>query len=80
MLSFIDNAPLSVADTTVPARYPEKFFGGLFRVLEGENSTLKSLTIADESFLKVIANEEVVLSLIEMLHKNKSLTSLSISV
>ena len=55
VLSFIDNAPMSVADAT--AEYPEKFYGGLFIVLEGENYTLKSLTIADESFLKVIANE-----------------------
>ena len=77
VLSFIDNAPLSVADTT--AQYPEEFYGGLFRAA-AENSTLTTLTIADESFLEVIANDEVLLSLIGMLHKNKSLTSLSISV
>ena len=62
--------------TTLPAvQYPEKFYSGLFRGITRTNSSLKSLTIAEDSF---VASEEVVSSLTKMLHNNKSLTSLSI--
>ena len=37
-----------------------EFYGGLFRVIAGENSTLKSLTISDNQF---VINLEVVLAL-----------------
>ena len=59
------------------AQYPEKLYGGIFRAITRSNSTLKSLTIADDNF---VASEEVESSLIGMLRNNKSLTSLSIIV
>ena len=77
VLSFIDNAPMSVGRINTIAEYPEMFYGGLFRVIAVDNSTLKSLTITEDQF---VVNLEVVVSLIGMLHKNKSLTSLSLSV
>ena len=77
VLSFIDNAPMSVGRINTIAEYPEMFYGGLFRVIAVDNSTLKSLTITEDQF---VVNLEVLVSLIGMLHKNKSLTSLSLSV
>ena len=77
VLSFIDNAPMSVGRINTIAEYPGLFYGGLFRVIAVDNSTLKSLTITEDQF---VVNLEVVVSLIGMLHKNKSLTSLSLSV
>ena len=76
VLSFIDNSQMCVGRMNTTAQYPE-FYGGLFRAIAGDNSTLKSLTITDNHF---VVNLEVVLVLIGMLHNNKSLTSLSISV
>ena len=75
VLSFTAPIPVERVGTTV--QYPENFYSGLFRVIASKNSTLKSLTITGDKF---VANEEVELSLIGMLHDNKSLTSLSISV
>lgn len=79
VLSFIDNSQMCVelAGSGTSAEYPEKLYGGLFRVIGEKNSTLKSLTIADDSF---VAGIEVALSLIGMLCDNNSLTSLSITV
>ena len=59
------------------AQYPDKLYGGIFQAITRNNSTLKSLTIADDNF---VASEEVESSLIGMLRNNKSLTSLSIIV
>ena len=78
VLSFIDNGSIStfsMAGATI--QYPEKLYGGIFRGIASNSSTLNSLTLAENSF---VASEEVVLSLIGMLHNNKSLTSLSIIV
>ena len=79
VLSFIDNSQMCVelAGSGTRAQYPEKLYGGLFRVIAEDNSTLKSLTIADDSF---DADIEVALSLAGMLCNNNSLTSLSITV
>ena len=68
---------LTMISPTKLAQYPENLYGGLFRGIASNNSTLKSLTIVDESF---VFSEEVASSLIRMLHNNKSLTSLSIRV
>ena len=73
VLSFIDNAfPIGAT-----IQYPEKLYGGIFRGIASNSSTLKSLTIAENRF---VASEEVELSLIGMLCNNQSLTSLSITV
>ena len=79
VLSFIDNSQMcvSLAGSGTRAQYPEKLYGGLFRVIAEDNSTLKSLTIADDSF---VANREVALPLAGMLYTNNSLASLSITV
>ena len=75
-LSLID--PTYVKLVQPIAQYPEIFYGGLFRGIASNNCTLKSLTIAENN--NFVASEEVVSSLVRMLHNNKSLTSLSITV
>jgi len=61
----------------ITSQCPDKLYSGIFKGITSNNSALRSLTIADNSF---ITSEEVALSLITMLHNNNSLTSLSITV